>query len=481
MSLKASKSCPRLVIAGTSGDSGKTLISLGLLAGLRQHDYKVAAFKKGPDYIDPAWLNAASGKSVRNLDTFLVDREKVYQTFAEQSLENGINVIEGNRGLYDGLDLHGSHSTAELAKLLKAPIVLVCNVTKSTRTVAAVVLGMKEMDKEANIAGIILNQVGGKRHKEIVKESIEKTTGIPVLGAIPRVKNEKLLPSRHLGLITPAEYPEFGDLIKRLGNLVSDNVHIAKLANIAHSASELQYETETGDRKSESVRGIKIGYFSDTAFTFYYPENLESLQDLGAELLPISSLENKELPDIDALYIGGGFPETHAERLAENRLLMDAVRKAALDGLPVYAECGGLIYLCNSLTIGESSYPMAGLFDVDLLMNSSPRGHGYSIMSVDQDNPFYPKGTELKGHEFHYTAPSRVGANVKTVMSVTRGSGFKGNRDGLVLKSVWASYLHLHASGEQGWSEALVKLASEYKIDRSISGGGAGISSRKAV
>jgi len=477
----ASKSCPRLVIAGTSGDSGKTLVSLGILAGLRQHGYKVAAFKKGPDYIDPAWLNAASGKSVRNLDTFLVDREKVYRTFARRAIENGINIIEGNRGLYDGLDTHGSHSTAELAKLLNSPIVLVCNVTKSTRTVAGVVLGMREMDRKANIAGVILNKVGGKRHKDIVKDSIESITKIPVLGAIPRVKNEKLLPSRHLGLITPAEYPDFADLIEGLGKLVSDNVDLAALVNIAESAAKLEYEAEGGREKSGSVPAIKIGYFSDTAFTFYYPENLESLQELGAELLPISSLADRELPDIDALYIGGGFPETHAERLAGNRILMDAVKKAALDGLPVYAECGGLIYLCSSLTTGESNYPMAGLFDVDLKMNSSPQGHGYSIMTVDRDNPYYPKGAQLKGHEFHYTSPIRVGRNVNTVMSVSRGSGFEGGRDGLALKAVWASYLHLHASGEQGWSEALVKLASEYKTGKSKSGGGAGVSSRKAV
>ncbi len=483
MSLMESKTCPRIVIAGTSGDSGKTLVSLGLLAGLRQRGYKVAAFKKGPDYIDPAWLNAASGGLVRNLDTFLVDERKVRQTFSRYAVESGMNIIEGNRGLYDGLDAQGSHSTAELAKLLEAPIILVCNVTKSTRTVAAIVLGMKEMDQNTNIAGVILNQVGGKRHREIVTSSIENATEIPVLGAIPRVKNEKLLPSRHLGLVTPSEYSGFDELIERLGKLVSNNVDIPRLIEIGESTGRLDYEVEVFEDQTEIDVKPKIGYFSDIAFTFYYPENLEALQARGADLVPISSLADKELPNIDALYIGGGFPEIHAEKLAGNRALMDAVKHAALDNLPVYAECGGLIYLSSSLTLGENTYPMAGLFDVDLQMNVKPHGHGYSIMKVDAENPFYPIGMQLRGHEFHYTAPVRVGGNVNTVMSVDKGSGFDNGRDGLVLKSVWASYLHLHASGEEAWSRALTRLAAEYKTKRSDlkAGGGTGSSARRAV
>jgi cobyrinic acid a,c-diamide synthase len=191
MSSKALKACPRVIIAGTSGDSGKTLVSLGILAGLRQQGYYVTAFKKGPDYIDPAWLNAASGNPVRNLDTYLVPGEKVHDSFVIHASDSGPNIIEGNRGLYDGFDVHGSHSTAELAKLLEAPVILVCNATKSTRTVAAVVLGMQKMDEKVKLAGVIINQVGGKRHKKIVTEAIENTTGIPVLGAIPIFRGQR--------------------------------------------------------------------------------------------------------------------------------------------------------------------------------------------------------------------------------------------------------------------------------------------------
>lgn len=463
MSSKALRPCPRIIVAGTSGDSGKTLVSLGLIAGFKQLGFYVTAFKKGPDYIDPAWLNAASGSPVRNLDTYLVPGVKVHDSFVSHATDTGINIIEGNRGLYDGFDVEGSHSTAELAKLLDAPVILVCNATKSTRTVAAVVLGMQKMDEKVKIAGVILNQVGGKRHRKIVTEAIENTTGIPVLGAIPRVKDERLLPSRHLGLVTPAEYSGVDDLISHLREIVSENVDLERVREIANSAAELEC-SGTEKHVSNDGESLRIGYFSDSAFTFYYPENLECLSDSGAELVPISSLEDHELPDVDALYIGGGFPETHAEKLAQNRQLMDSVKARALEGLPVYAECGGLIYLCGGLVIDDKSYTMAGLFDVDLVMRKQPQGHGYSLMEIDEDNPYFPKGKELKGHEFHYTTPVRVEQNVRTVMNVTKGSGFSEKRDGLVLKSVWASYLHLHAAGEESWGKALIKLAREFSL-----------------
>jgi cobyrinic acid a,c-diamide synthase len=469
------------MIAGTSGDSGKTLVTVGLIAGLRHRGYKIAAFKKGPDFIDPAWLNAASGSPVRNLDTYLAPEQVVYESFTWHALESGLNLIEGNRGLYDGFDAQGSHSTAELAKLLKTPVVLVCNITKSTRTVAAVILGMKEMDPGLNIAGVIINQVGGERHKNIVTESIENITGIPVIGAIPRVKGETLLPSRHLGLVTPEEYSGTGDIVQFLGNLVSDNVDLDSLIEIAEHTEKLNCTRP--EISIEHPKTVKIGYFSDSAFTFYYPENLESLGSEGAELIPISSLDAASLPEIDALYIGGGFPETHADRLAGNRELMASVREMADSGLPIYAECGGLIYLCHTLTIDRTVFPMAGVFDVDLEFKMAPQGHGYSLMEVDRENPFFPLGTDLKGHEFHYTTPSRVESSLKTVLKVRKGSGFNDGRDALVKNNVWAGYLHIHASGQSDWAPNLVKLAEIYKAgrERTQAGGGSSFMERKAI
>jgi cobyrinic acid a,c-diamide synthase len=481
MSDKTFKHIPRVIIAGTSGDSGKTLVTIGLLAGFKQLGYKIAAFKKGPDFIDPAWLNAATGGPVRNLDTYLIERSKVYTTFVNYGLSSGMNIIEGNRGLYDGLDAAGTHSTAELARLIKAPVVLVCNVTKSTRTVAAIILGMKKLDESLNLAGVIINQVGGERHKKIVTDSIENITGIPVIGAIPRVKDEKFLPSRHLGLITPSEHSGTSEIVNRLGNLLMDNVDFDKVIEIAESADKLECTKITSLEITEVLDKVRIGYFSDSAFTFYYPENLECLETLGAELIPVSSLTSEILPDIDALYIGGGFPETHAQKLTENRSLMESVNKRAQAGLPVYAECGGLIYLCKSLTIGDCSYPMVDLFDADLILKKSPQGHGYSLMEIDLENPFFETGTCLKGHEFHYTTPLRYGEDLSTVMIVNKGSGFAEKRDGLVKGRVWASYLHLHASGEESWGANLIKLARVYRGEKEQSHGGSKSSRSQAL
>ena len=334
---KTVESFPRIIIAGISGDSGKTLVSVGLLAGLRQLGYKLTAFKKGPDFIDPAWLKAASNTTVRNLDTYLIPSDIVYRTFTRFARTSAVNVIEGNRGLYDGFDVDGTHSTAELARLLKAPVILVCNVTKTTRTAAAIIHGLREFDRSVNIAGVIINQYGGPRHKRIVTEAIEKSTGIPVVGAIPRIKGESLLPARHLGLITPAEQTDVSTMIERLGNLISENVDLEKIVSIAQNSPELECNQAVAEISAQEQRNVRIGYFSDSAFTFYYPENLENLQEWGAELVPISSLEDRSLPDIDALYIGGGFPETHADKLAQNRELMQSVKEQAEHGLPVYA------------------------------------------------------------------------------------------------------------------------------------------------
>ena len=479
---KTVESFPRLIIAGTSGDSGKTLVSVGLLASLRQLGYKLTAFKKGPDFIDPAWLNAASHTTVRNLDTYLIPPEIVFRTFTKYARSSAINIIEGNRGLYDGFDVKGTHSTAELARLLQAPVILVCNVTKSTRTVAAIIHGLQDFDKSIKIAGVIINQYGGARHKQIVTEAIEKSTGIPVVGAIPRVKSASLLPARHLGLITPAEQMETETMVDRLGNLITEHVDLNRIVELAQNAPGLEHEKIPTEVMQQEQRNVRIGYFSDSAFTFYYPENLESLQEQGAELIPISSLTDRSLPQIDALYIGGGFPETHVDKLAQNRELMQEVRKQAENGLPIYAECGGLIYLCRSLTISQTTYPMAGFFDVSLMMKKAPQGHGYSLMEVDTVNKLFPVGMVLKGHEFHYTTPEDSDNTLATVLKVKKGSGYANGRDGLIKNNVWAGYLHLHASGVPLWAENFVKLAEKYKNERNntCTGGGA-MHPRKAV
>jgi cobyrinic acid a,c-diamide synthase len=459
---------PRLLIAGISGDSGKTIISLSLVAAFVRRGLAVSTFKKGPDYIDAAWLGNIAGSACRNLDTFLASDDDVLSSFGHNAAQKDISLIEGNRGIYDGKDAVGTHSTAGLAAILKAPIVLVVDVTKSTRTIAALVKGIIDFDLSINIAGIILNKIGGNRHKKIVSESIAKYCDVPILGAVPRLGvDASIIPGRHLGLVTPSEYLADESYKEKLRDIEQNYIDTNKIIEIANNAAELEYN-EKYIYQTETEKQAKIGYFADSVFTFYYPENLEALENHGAELIPISSIENQELPDIDALYIGGGFPETQAEKLAQNKSMMDSVRKASVSGMPIYAECGGLIYLSRSLAWGNKMYPMAGIFPVDLIMHDKPVGHGYTKMAVDEANPFFDIASQIKGHEFHYSGVSShqnaAGfGQLSNCMRVETGIGLGNGRDGLLYNNTFACYSHIHALGEKNWARNMVKAAKVFK------------------
>ena len=454
---------PRLVIAGLSGDSGKTLVSLSLSAFLQSKGEKLSVFKKGPDYIDAAWLGYAAGHVCYNLDTFLMEKEEVATSFIIHSSNAQISLIEGNRGLFDGKDVKGTHSTAELAKLLNAPVVLVMDVTKMTRTTAAIVNGCRDFDPNLNLAGVILNNVAGKRHQKIITDTISEFCNLPVLGAIPKLgEKAKLIPGRHLGLIPPTEFSEGDKLSSTLSEIAKKYLNVNELKNIAKSAPEISNNLKTEKKITTGNTNVKIGYFKDSVFTFYYPDNLEALQKKGAELIPISSLADKKLPEIDALYIAGGFPETHAKQLSANRELMIAIKEKAHLGLPIYAECGGLIYLCNSLKWNDESFPMTGLFDIDLQMNEKPVGHGYTEIIIDQHNSYFKIGETLRGHEFHYSGPVVNLDNQLGCMTISKGVGLGNKRDGLVYKNVFASYTHIHALGIKSWASAFVRNAREY-------------------
>jgi cobyrinic acid a,c-diamide synthase len=454
--------CPRLVIAGLSGDSGKTVTSLSLLLALRRRGLRLAVFKKGPDYIDAAWLSWASGATCRNLDTYMVSAEAVRASFIRAAADCDIAVIEGNRGLFDGKDSAGTHSTASLARLLNAPVVLVVDCTKTTRTAAAMVRGCQVFEPDVMIAGVILNQVAGERHRQIVTEAIQQSCGLPVLGAIPRLSGARaLIPGRHLGLITPAEFGDNTGLAEQLATLGEVHLDVERLLEIARTAEPLQADAHPVVASLKPQ--VRVGYFCDSVFTFYYPENLEALVTAGAELVPISSLLDTQLPEVDALYIGGGFPETHAEQLTGNRSLMHSVKTSIERGLPVYAECGGLIYLCESLQSGTARFAMAGVFPIDLGMNVKPVGHGYTDVQVDRTNPYFEVGATLKGHEFHYSGPMEKLSDKYGCMSMASGVGLGNRRDGLLYKNCLACYTHLHASGVPAWAASLVQRAVEYR------------------
>ncbi len=457
---------PRLVVAGLSGESGKTLVSLALLLEARRRGIPAGAFKKGPDYIDAAWLAWASGAPARNLDSYLMGFQTAAQSFARNGATAGLNVLEGNRGLYDGADTRGTHSTAELAKALQAPVVLVLNATKITRTAAALVLGCQHLDPAADIAAVVINQVSGPRHERVIREAIESACHIPVAGAIPRAGGDAILPSRHLGLITPAEHPACGPLAQRLSDLVGRYLNFDLLLEIAQRAAALDV-APIPVSYSRSGRGLKIGYLRDSAFCFYYPENLEALEHAGVELVPISGLQAAALPcDLDALYIGGGFPETHAAALAANGPLLASIREAAQLGLPVYAECGGLMYLSRALTWRGRRYPMAGVLPLEVDVCEAPQGHGYADLLVDHSNPFFATGMRLKGHEFHYSKIVAASGDWATACAVVRGTGCYAGRDAIVRNHVWASYTHLHALATPEWAAGMVRAARAHSLGR---------------
>ncbi len=455
---------PRILVAGLSGGGGKTLLSVGLTAAWVRGGRRVAAFKKGPDYIDAAWLSQAAGRPCRNLDLFLMSRETVMRSFASAATGADVALVEGNRGLFDGTDAHGTFSTAELAKLLEVPVVLVVDATKCTRTAAALVLGCQCLDPAVPLRGVVLNRTAGSRHVAVLKEAIEDACDVPVLGAFPKLPRHPF-PERHLGLVPPEERADTAAAVEEAASIIEDHLDLDVLWRLAVGAPALEAPLRT---EAHPVRAgaatVRIGVFRDAAFQFYYPDNLEALERAGARLVSVSPIEDSALPDLDALYIGGGFPETLAAPLSANAAFRVSLRQAVEAGLPVYAECGGAVYLGEELVVGEQHYPMSGATPAVYGFGERPNGHGYSILETVKPNPFFPVGASLRGHEFHYTfLRSVIAENVTFSFRVRRGHGFDGQRDGLCYRNTLASYTHVHALGVSHWAPALVKAAARHQ------------------
>ncbi|MFO7693703.1 MAG: cobyrinate a,c-diamide synthase [Vicinamibacterales bacterium] len=448
---------PRLVVSGLSGDAGKTLLSTGLARAWRDRGIAVAPYKKGPDFIDAAWLGEAAGRPGRNLDTFLMS-QAVIGAALRPAAGAGLVLVEGNRGLHDGVDAHGTHSTAELAKRLAAPVVMVVDATKATRTLAACVRGCAVVDPELRIAAVVLNRVANARHAATITAAFEALGGPPVVGVLPRLDADPL-PSRHLGLVTTAEHGGADRAMARAAEVVAGAVNIDTLFELARAAGPAEFPDRPAVERRPDRR-VRIGVLRDEAFMFYYPENLEALVDAGAEVVDVSPLRADALPAVDALYAGGGFPESHAAELAGNTGFLESLRRAAASGLPIYAECGGLMYLSRELRVDGRAYAMAGVLDVAIEQTRKPQGHGYVEGQVDAANPFFPVGTRLRGHEFHYSRIVGTAA-IRSAMQLDRGTGIGAGRDGFVQGSVWASYAHLHALGAPEWAPGMVAAAAE--------------------
>ncbi|MDP7114998.1 MAG: cobyrinate a,c-diamide synthase [Myxococcota bacterium] len=456
---------PRLVVAGPGGDSGKTLVSLGLCLAWRDDGFPVHAFKKGPDYIDTAWLSWAAGVPARNLDSYLMGFDGIRRAFASTADPTGPNLIEGNRGIFDGAGPAGTHSTAELAKALDAPVLLVLGVAKTTRTAAAIARGLTTFDPGLRFAGIVVNRIAGQRHETAVRRAIEDHCDVPVVGAIPALRGDDPLPGRHLGLVAVQEREGLDSVRARLVAAIRGAVDLERLRTLA---SEVDPPAPVAPDSPVAAGGtpVRIGVLRDTAFHFYYPENLEALAAQGVELVPLSALEARGLPALDGLYAGGGFPETHAGALSANVSLRAAVREAAAAGLPIYAECGGLMYLARSIRVRGRDFPMAGVLPIRLAVEDRPQGHGYVEVEVDADNPVFPTGTVLRGHEFHYSRVIEGGGDVRTAFAMRRGTGCVSGRDGIVSRNVLASYIHLHARGVPQWAPGFVATARAYAQER---------------
>jgi cobyrinic acid a,c-diamide synthase len=452
----------RIFISATHKSSGKTTLSIGLCAALHAQGLRVQPFKKGPDYIDPLWLGAASQRACHNLDFNTMTPDEIIQTVQRYALDADIALIEANKGLYDGMALNGSDSNAAVAKLTRSPVILVVDSRGMTRGIAPLLLGYQAFDREVDIAGIIFNRVGGARHAAKLRESVEHYTDIKVLGAVQN-NPEMEIEERHLGLMPSNESGEAEAQIARIRDLVAEQVDLGALLGIAGRADEQEKNFLAPLPLRERGWGegfLRIGICQDPAFGFYYPGDLEALQQAGATLVPVNTLQDTALPDIDGLFIGGGFPETHMQQLAANTSMRESIRHAIDNGLPTYAECGGLMYLSRSLIWNGQQAAMVGVIPGDAVMHLKPQGRGYVKLQETADMP-WPGGDTthtINAHEFHYSRLENLTATGKFAYRMRRGTGIDGQHDGWVYRNLLASYTHMRDTSQFRWAQRFVEF-----------------------
>ncbi len=452
----------RVLISAAHKSSGKTTVSIGLCAALHKRGHIVQPYKKGPDYIDPMWLSQASRRTCRNLDLYLMENEEVVSTFVRHSAE--INLVEGNKGLYDGLALDGSNSNAALAKLLDLPVVLVIDARGMTRGIAPLILGYQAFDKDIYIAGVILNNLGGTRHEAKLRAVIEHYTDVPVIGAIQYDAQLEIV-ERHLGLMPNNEAGQAASKIEEIGEAIARQVDLEKLLQIS-TRPPLIAPVKAAPKHSPHQKKIRVGIARDRAFGFYYADDLDALAAAGAELIPFDTLHDPHLPEVDALYIGGGFPEVAAAALEANASLRREIKQAITSGLPTYAECGGLMYLARSITWQGHRYDMVGAIQGDVLMHDKPIGRGYVHLAENLEHP-WPRplspADNIKAHEFHYSSLENLPADSRFAYRVTRGHGINGEFDGLIVHNLLASYAHLRTIGSCYWASRFVAFVQDIK------------------
>jgi cobyrinic acid a,c-diamide synthase len=449
----------RLLVSAAHKSSGKTTLALGLCAALRARGLAVQPFKKGPDYIDPMWLSAACGRRCRNLDPWLSDAAELRGSFLRHAANADVAVVEGNKGLFDGLALDGSNSNAALAKVLGLPVVLVLDARGMTRGIAPLVLGYQAFDRDVDIAGVVLNRLGGTRHEAKLRQVLEHYTDVPVLGAVQADSRLEIV-ERHLGLVPSNETGNADERIAAIGEVVASAVDVDALLRIAAAARPIAAPGDpaapVGDGEAHPVR---VGIVQDRAFGFYYADDLDALRHAGASLVRIDALQDADLPAIDGLFIGGGFPEMLAGELEANATLRGRIKVAVEAGMPVYAECGGLMYLARTIVAGGRSYRMVGAVPGDAVMHERPVGRGYVELEPTAEHPWAGAGGPLgalRGHEFHYSSLENLPSGMRYAYAVRRGYGIDGRHDGIVAGSVLGSYAHLRSAGGNDWATRFV-------------------------
>lgn len=459
----------RFLVSAAHKSSGKTTVSIGLAAALKARGLVVQPFKKGPDYIDPLWLGLAAGRSCRNLDFFLSSHDEIRSQFA-RGHDADVCLVEGNKGLYDGLALDGANSNAALARLLSLPVILVIDARGMTRGIAPLILGYQAFERDIRIAGIILNRLGGSRHEAKLRAVIEHYTDVPVVGAVHEDAHLALV-ERHLGLMPANEAAGAEQLIAGISTRIARQVDLDRLLAITATASVLAppplAETSAGPP-------LRVAIAQDAAFGFYYGDDLDALVQADAELVPFDTLHDPQLPPCDALFIGGGFPESFLNELAGNTRLRTEIKAAIAAGLPTYAECGGLMYLSRSITWNGRRQPMVGSIEAEVVMHEKPVGRGYVILEPTSAHPWCPntpRGADpcrpattdfsapIHAHEFHYSELRGLPENTSFAYTVRRGHGIDGMHDGIIQQNLLASYTHLRGVPGCNWPSQFVQFA----------------------
>ena len=447
-----------LYLSAAHKSSGKTTLSIGLCAALAgSRGLRVQPFKKGPDYIDPLWLGAAAGNPCYNLDVFMESPEANIRLFREQMQHADIGIIEGNKGLFDGISTDGSDSNAAMANLLDAPVVLVIDTRGITRGIAPLLHGYATFDRDVKIGGVILNQVGGSRHEAKLRNAVETYTDIPVLGAVGK-SSDLVIDERHLGLMPSNEHDEAQKVISRIASAVAGGVDLDRLLAVAGAAPDIPPVPRTQELP---VADVKIGVAKDAAFGFYYAGDLQALRAAGAELVWFDALNDAGLPHVDGLFIGGGFPETMMAELEANVAMRRSVAAFADAGGVIYAECGGLMYLCRSIRWGDRRCEMAGIIAADVVMDRRPQGRGYVRIEETPEHPWpgipEEEGAPIPAHEFHYSHLERIDPSLRFAYRMHRGHGIDGENDGIVYKNVLAGYTHLRDVEGHHWARRFVE------------------------